>query len=463
MFKAAHARLVRSLKGRLDSELFTYEQLRGMFIPLLLDQLFIFGIGILSSAMVSSSGAGAITAMTYAGSISNLAFAVYSALSVGTGIVIARAKGSTNALAIREAIGEGCVVCTLIGSVFGILLSLFGTNIVRFFYPSVTREIVLDAGKYLKYFGLSIIPYSLFNVIFAAFRSVGDTKSSLTLTLIINSVHLLCSLLYINGLGMGVAGSGLSFLTARVIGTVFAMFWLMRSHCGLGMRWRDFLHFDPKIARDIVSLGIPISIEQVLFQGGMLIVSMFISKMPVAQTDANGVANSMFMLYYVFGYSLTNITNTVCGQCIGAKNSKLYEHYCRNIVYVGRFVLLFAILLLYPMTPLIMKLYAPSADAVKYVYVSLAISAFPMPLFWSDGFVIPTANRAAGDAVFTTVISLIALAIGRIGTGYILINFAKLGIYGIWLGQLVEWIFRAVVFRLRLRSGRWMKADLGQA
>ena len=34
---------------------------------------------------------------------------------------------------------------------------------------------------------------------------------------------------------------------------------------------------------------------------------MYLSKLDVIQTDAHGVANSMFMLYYVFGYSLTNI------------------------------------------------------------------------------------------------------------------------------------------------------------
>ncbi|MBQ3761925.1 MAG: hypothetical protein II875_07945 [Clostridia bacterium] len=460
MLKSLRLRALTGLKGRFDSDLFTYEQLRSMFIPLLLDQLFIFIIGLLSSAMVSSSGEGSMSAFNYGNAISSLAYAIYSAVSIGAGIVIARAKGSGDAVKMREAIGESCVICTLIGSVFGVALSLFGSGIVKVLYPSVSDTIAKNAGDFLRIFGLSIIPYSLFNVIFAAFRSVGDTKGSLILTLVINTVHLLCSLLFINMLDMGVPGSALSYLVARIIGVVFAVVWLMRPACQIGMRFKDFTRFDVQVAKDIVALGIPISVEQVLFQGGMLIVQMFISGLTVVQTDAHGVANSMFMLYYAFAYSMTNITNTVCGQCIGAKKPALSKRYCINLIFMGRIVMLIAVLILFPMTPLIMKLYSPSSGSISYIYVAVALGALPMPLIWCDANIIATANRTAGDTVFTTVVSLTALGIGRVAFGYLFTVVLKMGIAGIWIGQIIEWLYRAVVFHMRLRSGKWLKGEL---
>ncbi|MBQ3170069.1 MAG: hypothetical protein IJB99_09955, partial [Clostridia bacterium] len=57
------SRIENHLKKRFDSEQFTYKQLRDMFFPLVMDQLFIFIIGMLSSAMVASSHEGAAAAV----------------------------------------------------------------------------------------------------------------------------------------------------------------------------------------------------------------------------------------------------------------------------------------------------------------------------------------------------------------------------------------------------------------
>ena len=153
--------------------------------------------------------------------------------------------------------------------------------------------------------GLSLLPYSLFSAIFNTFRSMGDTRSSLILTVIINSVHLVCSFLFIEVMDMGVQGAGLSFLVARIVGMAFAVGWLVRPKMYPRVRLRDFLSFDHRIFADILRLGIPLSVEQVLFQGGMLLVQMYIATLPTFQTDAHGIANSIFMLFYSFSAGRT--------------------------------------------------------------------------------------------------------------------------------------------------------------
>ena len=104
------------LGKRFDSRMFTYRQIRGMFIPLLLDQLFIFIISLLSSALVSSSGEGSMTAANNANVINSLAYAIFSAIALGAGIVIARSKGAGDDKGISRAIAQSCVICTLAGS-----------------------------------------------------------------------------------------------------------------------------------------------------------------------------------------------------------------------------------------------------------------------------------------------------------------------------------------------------------
>ena len=83
-----------------------------------------------------------------------------------------------------------------------------------------------------------------------------------------------------------------------------------------------------------------------------------------------------------------------------------------------------------------------------------------MPLIWCDAFVLTTVTRSAGDSVFATVISLVALLLGRMAIGYVLTMALGIGIWGVWLGQLFEWIFRLLVFRRRFRGDMWIKVSM---
>ncbi|MCR4578573.1 MAG: MATE family efflux transporter [Clostridiales bacterium] len=450
------------LEKRFDSRMFTYTQLRGMFIPLLLDQLFIFIIGLLSSALVSSSGEGSMTAANNANVINSLAYAIFSAIALGAGIVIARSKGAGDDRGISRAIAQSCIICTLAGCALGLPICIFGVEIVKFMYPGVDHSIALKSGEYLRYMGLSLLPYSLFSAIFNTFRSMGDTRSSLILTVIINSVHLVCSFVFINVMEMGVQGAGLSFLVARIVGMAFAVGWLVRPAMSPRVRLKDFLSFDHRIFGDILRLGIPLSVEQVLFQGGMLLVQMYIATLPTYQTDAHGIANSIFMLFYSFSYAMTGLAATVCGQTIGAKDIKLTRFYAKNLVWVGRFIMLGAIIVIGPLLPLVLKLFSPMTESLPYIWGAVAIGALPMPLIWCDAFVLTTVTRSAGDSVFATVISLTALLLGRMAIGYVLTIALGIGIWGVWLGQLFEWVFRLLVFRRRFKGAAWIKVNMAE-
>ena len=133
------------------------------------------------------------------------------------------------------------------------------------------------------------------------------------------------------------------------------------------------------------------------------------------------------------------------------------KRYCRSMITAGNLVALVSTALLLALSPLILQLYHPSAEALPVIYRALFIAGIPLPLLWCRAFVTPTMLRAAGDANYTTLISLTALLLGRIGLGYFLTGMCNLGVPGIWIGQLFEWIFRAVMMEFRFRSDKWQR------
>ncbi len=452
MLTKARARL----ENAFTSAQFSYQELRGMFLTLILDQFFIVFINVLSSAMVSSTGEAAMAAVTMVGSVNAMVSLIFSAISVGGAIVIARAKGKGDLSGVRGAIGETTCLCGTISIVFGGLMYALSDTVVGVLYPRAEPLLIEYSVHYMRLICISFVPYSIFSVIFNAFRSLGDTKSSLLLTIVINGAHLIFSFVFINQMNLGVTGAGLSYIAARVIGMVLALLWMLKIHNQYGVRVRHMFRFTKEITSEIVKLGVPIAFESALFQGGMLLVQIYLAFLTTTELAAHGVANSVLNLYYSTGNALTALASTVCGQAFGAGLYALTKKYCVNLVKVGRFIMLATCMILLPLTPVILLLFSPSSEALPIVYRCLLIAAVGMPTIWCDGYVTPMALRAAGDVVYPTVVSVGALFIGRIGVGYVLTIVAGLGVPGVWIGMLVEWLLRAVLLRRRVNGTKWL-------
>ncbi|MBE5776856.1 MAG: MATE family efflux transporter [Clostridiales bacterium] len=457
----AQGRFNKWLCGLFDSEMFTTKELLGMFFPLLLDQFSIHIIGVLSSSLVSSVGQEAIAAVSMVNSMGFLVTAVMFALGAGGGVVIAQAKGSGDEKRLRHAVGNTTMLATGCMLVLSTLLYTFAEPVVGIIYPNAEPILKEYAVHYLKLNMLSQVPYAVFHAIFTSFRSVGDSKSSLVLTIFINVSHLLLSLLFINVLGMGVTGSGLSLIVARSIGCVVALIWIFRPRGYLHISVHDFFKWDLSTVKPIVKLGIPFCIEQILFQGGMLMVQGYLSswgdtpQMGTMALAAHAVASSLMNLYQASANCVTTMTGTVCGQCIGAGKIELCKRYNRSMIKGGRLVLLITVLVLFPLSPLLLKLYHPNPDAMGIIYSILAVAVLPMPIVWCNAFVTPTMLRSAGDVKYTTYVSLLVMVIGRVVLGYIFTIVFNLGPVGVWLGMLVEWLIRVVLMEKRFKSGKW--------
>lgn len=445
------------LERRFTTEQFTFRQIWDMFVPLIFDQLFIYGIGILSVSMVSSSGQEAMAAVSMVGSLGFLVTAVFSSLATGGAIIVARAVGSGDQNRVRRATAQTVSLTTLTSAVCTAVFVVFAQPLVLALFPQADPLVRTYAVEYLRTMSLSYVPFAVFNSIFYVFRGLGDSRSSLVLTIIINGTHLLCTFWFVNGLGMGVTGSALSYVVARSIGAVTAVVWLFKVNNRVHVRVRDLFHLSRDVVAPVVQLGLPLALEQVLFQAGAVLAATYISSLSVATIAANGVANSSFNLFLATAFALMNTATTICGQCVGARRFDLVRQYIRSFVSAGRFVLAATVLLVAPIIPLVLRLYSPTAEALPLIYTALCIGVVPLPFLWADSNIIPASIRTAGDVTFTTIVSLCAMWFSRVGVGYVLAIPCGLGIAGVWLGIVTEWLIRSVIWHIRMRGDKWIK------
>ena len=450
-------KLNRWLEDSFTSEHFTFRQLAGMLITLIMDSFSIMIIGVLSSSMVSSVGEAAMAAVNMVGTINVLVSLTFIALGTGGSIVVARAKGSQNMPNLRSAICHTISISALVSLAVSALLFVLGEPLVRVLYPSVEPLLTEYSVRYLRLVCLSLPPYAVFNAIFAAFRSVGDTKSSLLLTIIINGAHLIFSFVFINGMQLGVDGAGWSLIVARLLGMVVAIGWMFWIHNEFHVKLRKIFVFSKAMVSEIIHLGVPIAYESVLLQGGMLLVQVYLARLTTMEMAAQGVVSAIFNLFCSTTNAMISLAATVCGQCVGARQYQLARKYCLKIIQAGRFVVTGTTLLYLALMPLWFLLYAPSEAAKPIILTSLIIGGISLSIFGCDSNIIPSALRSAGDVVYPSIVSVSTLFIGRIAVGYTLTIVLGIGVPGIWLAMSLEMLLRAIVLRRRVRGDKWFE------
>lgn len=80
--------------------------------------------------------------------------------------------------------------------------------------------------------------------------------------------------------------------TDYLIGCALAMYYLLSPKSKLKILWKDIFSVDREILKSVVNTSLPFAMEQLCFNGGGIIVSMFIVKLGTESIAANAVSNS---------------------------------------------------------------------------------------------------------------------------------------------------------------------------
>ena len=444
------------LRGFLDEKLgsaqFTSRHILEMLGPLVLDQFFILAINTLTTSMVSESGQDSVSATSLVNPLTLLVMGFLSAISSGGSVVVARYKGAGNACGLRRAGGQVILASFFVACLITAVLVPFSGPLVHFLFGNATAGVQKKAIEYLAGYSLSFLSFSVYYGATSVLRGIGDARMCLKLTVLINLVHLLASALFLNVWKMDILGTTLSFNIARLIGGTAALYMVMSRRREPGVRFQDIFRMDKKLLKAVFHQGVPFGVEQVFANGGNLIMQTYMVQLGTASIAANAIAMSMLGLFYAAPSASALLAITVVGQCIGAGNIQQARKYGIRLVQTGIVLTVAAILLLLPVSPLILSWYVPKAETTRLVWHVLFIGLIFMPVFWPLSNTMPNTLRAAGDAVFTSVVSLACMWGIRVGIGYLLTIPLGLGIYGAWGAMVLEWVVRSAVFTWRFQK-----------
>ncbi|MFZ2540129.1 MAG: MATE family efflux transporter [Oscillospiraceae bacterium] len=443
------------LANRYGSSMFSYRQIFAMLGPLILDQFFIYFIGMLTNAMISASSQDSVTAVGLVSPIVMLAMSLIFATSAGGTVIVAQYKGKGDERTMKKSAAQVVMITFLVAAVTATALFIFAEPIMNLTFADAEQIVKDKAISYMRGFFISMLPFAIYNGIFSVLRGIGDTKTCLHLTVIINGIHLFGSVLFVEVLNLDILGTTLSFNIARFVGGAIALYIALSPKGVITFRMSDFFVWNWKLQKAIIKLGVPFAVEQIFLNFGALVAQMYIVKLGTVSIAANTIASSAVNLLYGTGFAVSTLAITVVGQCIGSGDITLAKRYGKRMVEIGTVVMTITTAILYPLMPAILGLYAPQPDALVIIKDLILIGVIPIPFFWSMSYVMPSSLRAAGDANYTSFVCLVCMWVFRVGLGYVLAMNFGMGVYGVWVSMGIEWVARSIFFAIRFKGKKW--------
>ena len=443
-------------------QLFSNRALVGLMIPIILDALLSIIAGMVDSAMVSSAGEAAVSAVSLVDSINILFISMFASIAVGGSVVTTQYVGSRN-------YKQGCISANqlfyaglTISTVLMLVLLALKEPILHKVYGHIEADVLENA---LTYFSITLIGYpfsAVGNASTAILRSMGKNRQAVTTTIAFNVINVIGNATLIYGFHLGVAGAAISTTFSRM---VFAVWSVSLAHSKkLPVHFSKLLHIrlDFDIMRRVLRIGLTNGMESSMFHIGKILISSLVSSFGTIFIAANSVSFTINNIGWTIVGSMGTVLLTVVGQCIGAGEPDQAKRYTKKLLTVATVFLFVMFSFVFLMRHHLVRLFDFSQEALEVsAYYTGVYALLSMVALYSFSFVPMSAFRAAGDIRYAVTLSIFSMFAFRVASCYVLnALFPSLGLMCVCLGMALDWAFRAVCNIRRYRSGKWLHKKL---
>lgn len=440
--------------------MFNGKQLRALIIPLIIEQFLAIAVGAADTVMVSACGEAAVSAVSLVDSINILLINIFSALATGGAVVASQFIGRQEPQQANTSARQLIYSVSALSVMIAVFALIFRRPILSGIFGTVEPEVMENA---LTYFWLSVVSYpflAVYNSGAALFRSMGNSRISMMVSLLMNLVNITGNAILIYGFNMGVAGAATASLFSRILAAVMMLALLRdvrRSICVRGLL-KVKLNF-PMIGA-ILRIGVPNGVENGIFQVGKLMVASLVAGFGTTAIAANAVGNTLCQITIIPGVAIGLAMVTVVGQCVGAGDYVQTRRYVRllmRLTYITMLVMELAVILL---SGQLVQFFNLTPETGVLAQKLLLIHNLMAIVFWPPAFTLPNALRAAGDAKFTMVVSMVSVWACRIGFSFLLGRTLEMGVTGVWIAMTLDWVARTAFFVWRYCGKRWEQKKL---
>lgn len=435
--------------------LFDNKALTALILPLIIEQFLAVLVGMADSIMIASVGEAAVSGVSLVDQVMLLIINLFGALATGGAVVAGQYLGRKNPEEADKAANQLIWFVTILAvGVMG-LVYLGKNMILQGVFGQIEPDVMEYANTYLLIVTASVPFIALYNGGAAIFRTMGNSKITMTVSLIMNAINVVGNAILIYGFHCGVEGVAIPTLVSRMTAAILITVLLLNEkqvlHLQKTLRYRP----EKETIKKILKIGIPNGLENSMFQLGKVLVLSLVSTFGTYAIAANAVCNVLASFQILPGMALSLAVTTVISRCVGAKDYEQVSYYTKKLLAISYISMFVTTIVICVALPFIMDVYNLSPETAKVAEDIMIFHSVSCVLIWTPAFTLPSTLRAAGDAKTCMLISIPCMWIFRIGFSYILGKYFGIGVFGVWVAMVIDWVVRVIFFVLRYCRGKW--------
>jgi MATE family multidrug resistance protein len=415
-------------------------------------------LNVVDTFMVSHLGSNALAAVGMASNTNFLACAAVIGLGAGVQAMVARRHGENNEADMALPLNAGLTIAIALSLPLFLIFYFNSEGIMRFLIddPEVS-PVAAD------YFAIRIMGMFALGMNFS-FRGYwnGVNRSTVYMrTLIVMHVcNVILSYGFIFGAfgfpELGVFGAGLGTTLALYIASL-----LYFAQCWVHSRGHGFLRVLPpwQQIRDTLKLALPNSIQQVFFAGGLTMLFWIIGQVGTHELAVGHVLITIILFLILPAMGLGMASTSLVSQALGRGDADDAHRWGVNITLLGMALLWAIALPLVIMPDHILGWFFHEPTLIDLARAPLRLTGLFIGLD-ACGIILSQALLGAGASKTVMKISILVQWAFFIPCAFLVGPVLGYGLLGIWLFQLLQRLFHAVIMAKQWHKRDWVSIKI---
>ena len=442
-----------------------YRRLMKLSMPIVLQNLITFSLGLIDTFMVSQLGNTEMAAVTAANVPVFLLISIVFGVQSGLGMLVSQYWGKQDMKSISRSIGVAAAAGVVVAALLAAVLFLWPVQIMDLL--SNNHELSILGAPYLKLIGISYIFNMLSSVYASAQRSAENHSFGMKLFGASPLINTRLSYLLIFGkLGfpmLGIQGAAIATLCSRICEFLICVVYALRDK-RIRMRWAAFFRPGWDMLRRFLKYASPVVLNEAGWGLGnsLLTVILGYTENSVEMLAANAVMGNLNRLFLVFCFGLGAATAVLVGKAIGEGQNEeevmsLSNALLRFTIVSGAVLAVIALALLPSLfTPVVFPLFKLFGESAA-IATALAVTGFAsIPLHAYSITSITGVLRSGGDVIWSAALDLAPQWIICLPLTALCALVLKTGIWPIALAMQTESMAKIPLCIYRVRSRKWI-------
>ena len=442
-----------------------YKWLLKLSLPIILQNLITFSLGLIDTFMVSQLGNEEMAAVTTANVPVFLLISIVFGVQSGLGVLVSQYWGKDDTENINRAVGVSCMIGSGIILILAVIFALWPIRVMDLL--SNRHDLSLLGAPYLRIIGFSYVFNMLSSIYASAQRSVENGSFGMKLfgfsTILNTGLNYLLIFGKCGFPALGVAGAALATLLARISEFLICAYCAVRSKT-IPLDVAAFFRPGMDMARRFVKYASPVVLNETIWGLGTSLLTVILGHTAnsVDMLSANAVMGNLSRLFLVVCFGIGASTAVTVGKTIGeGKSREEIQDLSRVLMnfsilvggIIGATALIFVPLLFIPVLFPLFKLYGDSAS----IATAMAVVHFAtIPIQAGSISSVTGVLRAGGDTAVSTFLDLLPQWLLGLPLTAFLALVLQTGAWPIAIAMQVENMVKLPLCMWRIRSGKWI-------